>query len=280
VSTSSPLARRLAALLAVAAPLAFAGCGRDVNASSEQGAARAKRVADLPAEITRIAAPGAPYRVVAVTNGGTVRGTVRFAGDAPRDTIVRPASDQTVCGAQITDNTVFVSNGRVAGAVVWLVGVRAGKPLPLERRYELTHERCQLVPRVQAAVVGGTVNVRSSDRLVVHETRFVRQTGDLPVLAVTHTNNEGQVVPVEPLLQRPGLVEARCDLHPWTRGWLFAFDHPYFATTGSDGSFSIDAVPPGRYTMVTWHERTGPIAREIEVAAGGTAPADVELKGK
>jgi hypothetical protein len=268
-----------AALLAAAICLPLAGCGRDVSASSTPGSA-AERGAPVASEIAALAAPGAPYRTVAVRNGGAVRGHVSVSGDVPADTVVRLTSDQTVCGTQLADETIAVANGRLEGAVVWLAGVRAGKPLPVERRYELLNERCRLYPRVQAAVVGGTVNVRSADPLVVHENRFVRQTRGRPVLAHTHTNDEGQVVPVEQLLGAPGLVEARCDPHPWTHAWVFAFDHPYFATTGRDGSFSIDAVPPGRYTLVVWHERGPVVTKQVTIGAGQAVSADVEWKAE
>lgn len=229
-------------------------------------------------EIAAVAAPGTPYREVPVTAGGSVRGRVSVVGDIPRDTAVQTTRDQAVCGMQVVDEPIAVSNGRLSGAVVWLAGVRTGKPLPIERRYELLNDHCRLLPRVQATLVGGTVNVRSADPMVVHDNRFVRQSGARPLLARTHTNDDGQVVPVEQILTTPGLVEAHCDSHPWSRGWLFAFDHPYFATTARDGSFAIDSVPPGRYTLVVWHERGDIVTTAVTIGAGEMVTADMEWR--
>ena len=35
-------------------------------------------------------------------------------------------------------------------------------------------------------------------------------------------------------------------------------DSPYFTTSNAAGAFSIPDVPPGRYTLSTWHERFKP----------------------
>ena len=62
----------------------------------------------------------------------------------------------------------------------------------------------------------------------------------------------------------------QCDLHEWMIGSVFVHDSPYAALTAEDGSFSISDVPPGEYTLKTWHEilGNGPTAAVI-VAANG-----------
>jgi hypothetical protein len=58
-------------------------------------------------------------------------------------------------------------------------------------------------------------------------------------------------------------------------------DHPYYAVTGKDGTFTIKDVPPGKYKIVALHRKgalTG-IEKEIEVKAdGATTDFTVELK--
>jgi hypothetical protein len=270
----NPTLRRSSAALAAA--LALSACGRDGGAAPRTASASATDSTPLG----RVARPGAPYRVVTVLNGGSVRGRVTAGGDPPRDTVVRATRDSAVCGAEIADGAAAAVDGKVGEAVVWLAGVRAGKAPPGGRRYELRHERCRFVARVQAVLVGGTVNVHSLDR-ALHETRFLRRAGGSDssnLVAHAHTNDDAQVVPVDQLLREPGLVEARCAVHPWSRGWLFAFDHPYVATTAADGSFTIDDVPPGRYTLVVWHERAGIERRDVTVGAGREVTEDVEVE--
>jgi hypothetical protein len=219
----------------------------------------------------------APYTVAQITSPGRVTGNVRLTGDVPADTVVHPTSDTDVCGTEFIDTTLVRDGDGLGGVVVWLDGVSSGKPLPYIRRHDIANDGCRLTPRVQAVPMGGTLNVRSLDR-VVHRNRFVREGEPDSASVLVTENDEGQVVPLERVLNVPGLLEVRCDQHPWTRGWIAIFAHPYFTVTKPDGSFAMDSVPPGRYRLMTWHERTGASSREVVVDGGGTAETKVELR--
>ncbi len=49
----------------------------------------------------------------------------------------------------------------------------------------------------------------------------------------------------------------RSNIYPWMGGYVWAFDHPYFAVTDADGRFEIPNVPAGTWRLVAWHEITG-----------------------
>jgi RNA polymerase sigma factor (sigma-70 family) len=46
-------------------------------------------------------------------------------------------------------------------------------------------------------------------------------------------------------------------IYPWMAGWVWAFDHPYFAVTDANGHFEIPNAPAGQWRLVVWHERAG-----------------------
>ena len=217
------------------------------------------------------------YRTIELTTGvGRIAGEIRFDGEAPRDTIVRPTSDPTICGIAFIDSSFRAGRGLLTDAVVWLVDARTGKALPLARRFEITHQRCRITPRVQAVRVGGTLNIRSVDR-TVHQARFTRAV-DGSTIAVVTEHDAGQVVPDETVLEAAGRIEIRCDVHPWTHGWILAFDHPYYDITDRRGTFAMDSVPPGRYRVIAWHERLGELEDSVTVTAGATTRLDLTMR--
>ena len=207
----------------------------------------------------------------------SLHGTVILDGALPTDTIVTPAVDQPVCGASIHAPSLVHSGNGVGNVIVWLSDVPVGKPLPIERRTEILNEDCVLDPHVQAVIAGTTVNVRNEDRLP-HTTIFLRA-GTTDTLAIVPLTDEGQVVPNEHIVQKAGLIEVRCAQHPWTRGYIAAFDTPYFAVTEPNGTFEIDSLPPGRYHLVAWHERgTQRVEQEIEVGRDTAVQIRIAIK--
>jgi hypothetical protein len=55
--------------------------------------------------------------------------------------------------------------------------------------------------------------------------------------------------------KREGAFAFYCDIHPWMNAHAYALKHPFGVVTGADGKFTIDDVPPGKYTISVFHER-------------------------
>jgi hypothetical protein len=275
-------------ILALATPilLTAAGC------SGEKGAAQAKTAAQSGGTIDEesrgeviIAAPRGRYAGGPVTGAGAVSGVVSLK--APFNPLATPIAplpptpagrDSALCGKLVPDSSLQRKGTGLGNVVVWIEGVRKGKPIPLEKRLELESDRCMLTPRVQAAVVGSAVNVIGHDDFRQH-LRFIAAGEPQPRAAILLGSNE-QVIPSNLPANAPALVIVKDADHPWPRAYLAVFDHPYYAVTKPDGSFSIDGVPPGKYTLVTWHERTGKTEQEVEVTANGATKVAVAMEAK
>lgn len=215
------------------------------------------------------------YSASAVAAPGTVSGTVTLNGPVASVASTSAGPSSALCGAAIPDESVQQQGSGLAFAVVWLDGVRSGKPLPFERRLELESDQCRLKPRVQATVVGSAINVLGHDFFRQHLSWSAR--GESKPRVIVLLGQDEQVIPTELPARAPGLVEVTDRDHPWPRAYLAVFDHPYFAVTSANGAFTIDGVPPGKYTLRAWHERAAPYSQPVEVVAGRAATISVPL---
>lgn len=260
--------------------LAASACGDDSGSFAFAKKSRTSPGAvepDLAGPVV-IAASTAAYKSSVLSAAGSVTGTATLSSPL---TPAEPASvgrDSAVCGKAIADSSVQQKGSGLGNVVVWLDGVRTGKALPADKRLEVESDHCMLTPRVQAAVIGSAVNVIGHDEFRQH-LRFLAAGDSAPRASVLLGKDE-QVIPTELPAKAPGLVIIRDADHAWPRAYVAVFDHPYFAVTKPDGTFAIEGVPPGKYTLVAWHERTGRTEQPVDVAANGTAKVTLSLSGK
>src|SRR5262249_48512438 len=211
----------------------------------------------------------AEYRQVAVTDRGTVSGIVLGAGEVPA-LAPRPVYKELgFWGNAMPDQRLTVGpGGALANAVVQVVSVAAGKPVPRDQPVVLDNVKCAFVPHVRSATVGQTLEIHNSDPFM-HDahawlgTRSLFNVGILP----GHTSRQP--------LTDAGLVHINCNVrHTWMHAYVFVADDPYHAVTATDGRFTIDQVPPGTYVLRVWHELLGSVDRPVTVEAGKTATVD------
>ena len=155
----------------------------------------------------------------------------------------------------------------VSDAVVYVDGVKA-RPKPA--RATVTMKGKAFLPRVVAVSVGGTVDFPNEDPIfhnvfsVSGENRF-----DLDLYKRPKTGSW--------TFQHPGIVRVYCNIHPQMSAVVVVRDSPYFTKANADGTFVIEDVPAGKYTLKAWHERGGEGSVEITVAAQGETTAELSL---
>ena len=219
----------------------------------------------------------AAYEVVTVTNGGTIEGIVTLSGTAPGAASIKVTKNQDYCGQTIPDPAYTVdSSGGLANVIVYLKDITKGKAAPAEP-LSLVNTKCMFSPRVQGAMVSQQVKI-SSDDPVLHNTH--------PQDAATNATIFNVALPfkgfsvTKPLPGMPTMIKVKCDAHEWMHAWIMELDHPYYATTGADGHFTIKDVPPGTYTLAVWHEAAGEKSAPVVVAAGQTVKPKLTLAAK
>ena len=215
--------------------------------------------------------PVLAYEEVAVTNGGTIAGTVKFSGKAPKLPALDITKFKEVC-QNVPNETLVIGPGQgVRYAVVTLEGITKGQPVEREVVHELDNVKCRFAPHVVAASVGQFILFKNSD----------------PILHTAHAlfkNNQPQFniglypgrVSRKPLLNA-GVVKIVCEVHPWMSAYVVITEHPYHAVTDAYGDYEIRDVPPGKYRLKIWHESLGAQEKPVEVKAAARSQADFSL---
>ena len=207
---------------------------------------------------------------------GMVAGVVRFEGTVPEQSVAQ-LSGWAECAAQHPQGNppagdVLVNDGRVQNALVYIkdgLGTRVFA-VPTEP-VSVDQKGCIFLPRVVGVQVDQPLKFLNSDALA-HNVHGFAQTAkpwnvSLGVKGMTRTIKADKPETV---------IEVKCDVHPWMRAYVGVFSHPYFAVSGTDGSFTFRNLPPGEYTLEAWHERFG--KRSQKVSLGGKETKEVEVK--
>jgi hypothetical protein len=133
---------------------------------------------------------------------------------------------------------------------------------------------CVYSPRVVGIQVGQTLQIRNSDELLHN------------VHSISNHNNQfnfGQaksgVVDSFKMKEPEVMLRLGCDVHRWMQAYVGVVTNPYFAVSDDLGNFRIGNVPPGTYTIQSWHERYGPLSKRVTVVAGKTASVDFTYTG-
>ena len=205
------------------------------------------------------------YDEAPVTNGGTISGRVSFLGRPPSKRFLTVTLDVPVCGAKREEESFQVAkDGGVKDVVVHLLAVPAGKPWATEAQPVLDQKGCHYLPHVQVVRQHAKLLVKSSDPVLHNVHSFFNGT---TVINLAVPPRKGLVL--QQTLDKAGGMQLKCDVHSFMRGGLFVADNPYYALTRSDGTYEIEGVPPGKYTIATWHEVAGSVSEPIEVSPNG-----------
>lgn len=233
----------LAALLATTA----AGCGSDTSKSAQPAS---------PA-----AAPDA--KKVDEATAAKITGKVLFDGAPPQNAAINMASDPACAEGgkgPVAVESVMVDNGGLQNVFVYIKDGLGNKYLfdtPMEP-VKLDQKGCHYVPHVVGLRTTQPLEVTNSDN-TLHN-----------VHAMPETNrefNQGQPVPgmknAVTFTVPEVLIPFKCDVHSWMHAYIGVVSHPYFAVSGSGGTFELRTIPPGTYTIEAVHEKLGRLTQTV-----------------
>ncbi|HWO00694.1 MAG TPA: carboxypeptidase regulatory-like domain-containing protein [Blastocatellia bacterium] len=208
---------------------------------------------------------------------GTITGKIAFDGTPPVGKKIDMSQDAQ-CASAATDKTVddiVVTDGKLQNVFVYVKGGGVEKfsyDVPSDP-VVLDQQGCRYHPRVMGIQTQQTLKIVNSDPTThnIHPS---------PKLNPEFNQSQPQgAPPIEKKFNRKEiLIPVKCNQHPWMKANIAVLDHPYFAVSAKDGSYTIKNVPPGTYTIVFWHETLGEQTASITVAAKESKTQDMTYK--
>ena len=205
---------------------------------------------------------------------GVVTVHVLYRGAIPQPVDMNVTRDSEICGTTVSTQSVTVHppSGGLKDAVVMIEGLPApGKEPAQIPPMALLNSRCSFSPHVMALRTGSALEIRNLDP-VPHNTHITS--------GVRTFINVAMVVNARPVgkkVSKPGLYLVQCDAHKFMRGYVMAFEHPYFGVTDGHGDTRILNVPAGEHDLSIWHERLGQLHAHVTVPSNGEASVTFEF---
>lgn len=211
---------------------------------------------------SRSAANGAGAAHSDGSEGATISGTVRMAESQDSAARINMAADPACLkihpAPAMSEEVITGANGALKNVIVYIsegLGTRSFDPPKEPAAFE--QKGCAYSPHILGMRAGQTFRLINSDPTShnIHPT--------------PKNNREWNIFqppgssPIEETFAREEIIPVKCNVHPWMKGYIAVFKHPYFAITGKDGAFDLKNVPPGEYTIEAWHEKYGVLTQKV-----------------
>jgi hypothetical protein len=198
-----------------------------------------------------------------------IRGTVKFTGTVPAPKPISMSADPSCskqhAGPVLAREIIADSKGGLQNVIVFIADGLGDRTFEVPREPVVISQRgCMYQPHVLAMRANQPLEVVNRDP-TSHNIH--------PIPANNREWNKAELpgAEMEEVFPREEIaIPVKCNIHPWMRGYIAVFKHPYFVVTREDGSFDLPSLPPGAYTVTAWHEKLGTASQKITIGANET----------
>lgn len=153
--------------------------------------------------------------------------------------------------------------------VVYLENVE-GVFEPPEEKPVVDQKNLVFIPHILPVLMGTTVQFSNSDS-VQHNVFSPSK------CCKFNLGTYGAGIVREVTFDKTGAVALLCNVHAEMSAFVVVLQNPYFALTGPDGIFTIKDVPPGTYTLKTWHQKLKKKKQKVTIIEGDSVAVDFGL---
>jgi plastocyanin len=212
--------------------------------------------------------PAAPVtNPVDAATAGRIGGKVTLIGTPPAARTIDAQKSDPDCPGKVTSDDVVVGADGALGNVFVYVKDGLGNlvfPVPTTP-VVLGQEHCMYKPHVVGIQVGQTLDIVNGDD-TLHNIHAVPTANGEFNKAQQFKGFRNQHV----FSTKEVMVPFKCDVHRWMSAYVGVVDHPFFAVTGDGGTFSLEGLPPGTYTIEAVHEKFGRQTQSVTLESKGT----------
>lgn len=208
-------------------------------------------------------------RPVDPATAGSIAGRITFSGTPPEPETLRMGTDAACvqgAGPNPVSNAVLIGDEGALENV--FVHIKDG--LDPDYSFEVPAEEvildqrgCVYTPRVLGIRVGQTLKVLNSDPTMHNVHALPMENLEFNKSTPVQGSSTTAVFTVPEVM-----VRFMCNVHGWMAAWVGVKEHPYFDVTGPDGTFTLEGVPPGTYTIEAWHEKFGTQTATVTIGEG------------
>jgi hypothetical protein len=236
------------------------------------------RSKEAPPQSKREPAPS--YFKVDSSTAGVLKGAIKFTGRKPArekiDMSGDPACVEAHHGTAYEETVVVNPNGTLANAFIYIKSGLEGKVFEVPSAPATIDQRgCWFRPRVLGIQTGQTLQVTNSDP-VTHNIHPLAQVNR----EWNHSQGEGDAPLARKFIKPEVMIRVKCNIHRWMHAFIGVVEHPYFAVSGSDGTFEIRNIPPGDYVIEVWTETLGTQEQKITVSPAAQVETSFTFKGE
>ncbi len=158
--------------------------------------------------------------------------------------------------------------------LVYIEKAKGNFPPPKEPAH-MDQIKLTFTPTVLPIVKGTTVRFLNSDPLLHNVFWTKSKTYKKRNLGTWGKGKSKRVT-----FDKEGDVTLLCNVHPEMEGHIVILQNPFFAVVGKEGTYEIEGVPPGDYTVKTWYSNAKKLrskSAKVTVTAGKAAQLDFSL---
>jgi plastocyanin len=245
-------------LLALAGLLLLAACNKKENTEQSTSPSAAPAPAATPIDPATV---------------GSVSGTVKYDGTAPKPAKIDMSQDPA-CKGTNENEALIVDKGDLANVFVYVKDGLGNRTFDVPKNpVVLDQQGCRYHPHVLGVMAGQTVQIKNDDPTThnIHPTpKDNREWNE---------SQPPQAAPIEKNFAREEIMlPVKCNQHPWMKMYINVVKSPFYAVTDKDGKYEIKGLPPGDYTIAFVHEKLPEQDQKVTIAPKEAKTVDQTFK--